>query len=111
MGIYRQYSDAQLESHLEELSPEQFEVCKAWQNARSFRFHVHEPGTFLDWHPAGGKFLIVVLSGELEICVTDGSKQICRAGDLRFTSDEGRGHTGRAAGDGPCVVLMVDIGE
>ena len=111
MGLYRQYSDENLESHIEELSKELFIAHNSWQDARLFRFNVHKPGTFLDWHPAGGKFVIVVLSGTLEICVTDGTKQICRAGDLRFTSDEGRGHTGQVLGDEPCVVLMVDIGK
>jgi hypothetical protein len=109
MSIYRQFSDAKIESHLQTLSQEQYVICKTWQKAKAFRFHIHEPGIFLDWHPAGGKFLIVVLSGELEITVTDGTKQICCAGDARFTSDEGRGHTGRAIGDKPCVVLMVDL--
>ena len=111
MSIYRQFSDSNLESHLEMLSEEQFSNCKTWQKAKAYRFHVHAPGTFLDWHPTSGKYIITVLSGELEITVTDGTKKICRPGDARFTSDQGRGHTGRAIGDQPCVVLMVDVSE
>lgn len=110
MGIYRQFSDEVMESHLSPLTSELREMLQTWQNARAFRLHEHPPGTFLDWHPANGAFAIVVLSGALEITVTDGTQQVCRAGDLRFTSDAGKGHTGRVIGEEPCVVLMVDTG-
>jgi hypothetical protein len=111
MEIYRQFSDDRMQSHIEELEPQAFEKLKSWTHAKAFRFHVHAPGTFLDWHPANGKFLIVVLSGALEIGVTDGTRMLCRPGVLRITSDAGKGHTGRVVGDEPCVVLMVDIDE
>ncbi len=110
MGIYRQHSDVNGESHLEALPQETFDALCAWSGAKAFRFHVHPPGTFLTWHPAGGKLIIAVLSGKLEICVSDGTRLLCEPGDLRMTSDEGKGHTGRAIGDEPCTVLMVDIG-
>jgi quercetin dioxygenase-like cupin family protein len=109
MGIYRQFSDSAEVSHLEEFSQVDLDKLKDWQNAKGVRLHVHTPGTFLDWHPAGGRYAIVVLSGQLEIGVSDGTKLICHAGDLRFTSDTGKGHTGRCVGDEPCTVLMVDL--
>ena len=111
MGIYRQFSDEEGQSHIEALNAEVFEKLQSWSQTKAFRFHVHAPGTFLDWHPANGSFIIVVLSGTLELTVTDGTKLVCHAGDLRMTSDKGKGHTGRVLGDEPCTVLMVEIEE
>ncbi|MGI5897237.1 MAG: cupin domain-containing protein [Oscillospiraceae bacterium] len=111
MAIYRQYSDDQLESHLTPAALDTLAALEEWKGAAAYKIHVHEPGTFLDWHPASGSLLIVVLSGQLEITVTDGTKLICKPGDLRFTSDKGKGHTGRCIGDEPCVVLMVELTE
>jgi len=112
MGIYRQFNDEQKESHLEQLSAEAIDKLREWMPAKSWRIHIHEPGTFLDWHVAHGNYIITVLSGLLEITVTDGTVLLCEPGTMRMTSDkEGRGHIGRAVGDDPCVVLMVDMGE
>ena len=111
MGLYKQFSDVENQSHIEKLPQETFHLLQSWTHAKGYRFHVHTPGTFLDWHPASGPMMIVVLSGAIELCVTDGTKLLCHAGDLRMTSDRGKGHTGRVIGDEPCVVLMVDIGE
>lgn len=111
MRIYKQFSDEKEQSHIEALLPDVFEQLQTWTQAKGYRFHVHKPGTFLDWHPASGESIIVVLSGLLEISVTDGTQLLCRPGDLRMTSDRGQGHTGRVIGDEPCVVLMVDIGQ
>jgi hypothetical protein len=43
--------------------------------------------------------------------VTDGTVKRFYPGDARFTSDRGKGHTGRAIGDGPCTVLHVKHSE
>jgi quercetin dioxygenase-like cupin family protein len=110
-NIFKQFSDVQGESHLERLSQDEFKRLSEWHNAKSFRFHVHSPETFLDWHAGESDYIIVVLSGKLEICVSDGTKIICEPGVLRLTSDRGKGHTGRAIGDSPCAILMVDIGK
>jgi quercetin dioxygenase-like cupin family protein len=109
MGIYRQFSDEALESHLQPLTAGELANLTDWLPAKAFKLHTHAPGTFLDWHPAGSRYLIVVLSGLLEITVTDGTRLLCHPGDARFTSDQGKGHTGRAVGEEPCTVLMVDL--
>lgn len=111
MGIYKQYSDDNNESHLVKLDLEAHPELKDWNKAEGFKFHVHKPGTFLDWHPAGGYNCITILSGVLEITVSDGTQLQCHPGDVRFTSDQGKGHTGRVIGDEPCTVLMIKIRE
>jgi redox-sensitive bicupin YhaK (pirin superfamily) len=107
--VFRQFSDPQGESHFEALSQEKIKSMTEWSPAKRWRLHIHQPGTFLDWHPSEGDFIITVLSGTIEIGYTDGSKKVCTPGTIRLTSDVGKGHTGRVIGDSPCMVLMMDI--
>ena len=111
LEVFRQFSDSEGETHIEAFSQEQIKNMTGWSEAKSWRLHIHPPGTFLDWHPAGGEYIITVLSGSIEIGYSDGSKKLCTPGTIRFTSDGGKGHTGRVSGDAPCMVLMVDIAE
>jgi hypothetical protein len=48
----------------------------------------------MDFHPLPERRLIIHLRGEVEIGVSDGSKQIFRPGDARLMENTfGRGHT------------------
>ena len=109
MGIYRQFTDSEGQSHNEELAPNSLEALTQWAPAKNWRLHIHPAGTFLDWHPASGVLIIVVLSGKIEIITSDGKGLVCCPGDMRITSDTGKGHIGRVVGDEPCKVLMVEI--
>jgi hypothetical protein len=111
MEIFKQFTDEHGISQVAPIPENLIETLTKWAPAKAWRLHIHQPGTFLDWHPAGGKFLIVVLSGEIEIGTSDGKSLLCKSGTLRMTSDTGKGHTGRVSGKDPCMVLMVDIGE
>ncbi len=56
------------------------------------------PGTFIDWHGVSSPRLLIVLSGQLEIGLGDGSKHILKTGDVVLAADTtGRGHTSRAS--------------
>ena len=111
MGIYRMFSENQELSHLVRLTPEQFEAHKEWSPANKWRFVEYPVGKFFDWHPVIGKCIIVVLSGKLEIEVTDGTKNVFITGDMRILSDHGKGHTSRVIGDEPVKLLVVDLPE
>jgi hypothetical protein len=112
MGVFRQFTtDDDGESHIKDIDLAQHPELLTQQPTVGMRFHVYPPGTFLDWHPATGYNCIVVLSGVLEIGVTDGTLKRFYPGDARLTSDRGKGHTGRAIGDEPCAVLHVKITE
>jgi hypothetical protein len=111
VSIFRQFSENTEISHLERLSKGDFEAHKEWAPANKWRFLVHPVGKFLDWHPTTGKCIVVVLSGKLEIGVTDGNHNVFVAGDMRILSDHGKGHTGRVIGDEPVEMLLIDIPE
>ncbi|MBB5686401.1 cupin domain-containing protein [Sphingobium boeckii] len=68
------------------------------------------PGAFIDWHGVSTPRLLIVLSGELEIGLGDGSKHVMRKGDVVLAADvTGRGHTSRTIGTEPVRILTVRL--
>lgn len=109
MEIFKQFSDDMGTSKIMSVPDDTLQKLTDWMPARSWRLRIFEPGTFLDWHPAEGKLLSVVLSGEFEIGTSDGKSFRCKPGMLRIVSDTGKGHTARVIGNDPCLLLMIDI--
>ena len=67
-------------------------------------------GNFLDWHPAPRRQWVIILSGELEIGLGDGSVRRFGPGDARLVEDTtGHGHTTRVIGSQPCVMAFVPL--
>ena len=57
----------------------------------------------------GGRQVVVLLSGELEVGTTDGQTRRWRAGELFLASDvTGKGHTTRTVG-GPARVMFAPL--
>ena len=60
----------------------------------------------MDWHPAPRRQYVIILTGQLEIGLGDGTTRRFGPGDARLVEDTtGQGHTtrvgeGRAGGDG-----------
>ncbi|MET0365395.1 MAG: cupin domain-containing protein [Sphingobium sp.] len=68
------------------------------------------PGDFIDWHGVSTPRFLIVLSGELEVGLGDGSKHILRKGDMVLAADvTGRGHTSRTIGTEPVRILTVRL--
>ena len=111
MEIFNQYSDETGISQIASVPENAIQQLTEWMPAKSWRLRIFEPGTFLDWHPAEGKLLSIVLSGEFEIGTSDGKTFRSTPGTLRIVTDTGKGHTARVIGDHPCMLLMVDITE
>jgi quercetin dioxygenase-like cupin family protein len=75
-------------------------------------FRVWPRGEFLDWHPAPRRQFVIILSGQLEIGVGDGSKHRFGAGDARLVEDTtGQGHTTRVVGDAPCLTATIPLAQ
>ena len=96
MGYFRVFAGADGESHIEELDVERQPELSTIRNVKEVKFqHFSEP-RIMDFHPLPDRRLIIHLSGEVEIGLSDGTKQIFRAGDARLMEDvTGRGHTHR----------------
>ena len=68
------------------------------------------PGSFIDWHGVSTPRFLIVLSGELEVGLGDGSKHILRKGDMVLAADvTGRGHTSRTIGTEKVRILTVRL--
>jgi hypothetical protein len=86
-----------------------------------FQLRQSPPGVSSDFHCTTAAQWLIVLSGQMEIGLQDGSKRVFKAGDHFFSNDllpEGaifdaavHGHCSRVVGDEPLVTLFVRTGE
>jgi hypothetical protein len=68
------------------------------------------PGDFIDFHGVSTPRFLIVLAGQLEVGLGDGSKHIMSKGDIVLADDvTGRGHTSRMIGTEPVRILTVRL--
>lgn len=89
--------------------------------SNGFQVRQSPPGTSSDFHCTTTAQWLVVLRGEMEIGLRDGTARIFKAGDHFFSNDllpEGRafdcalhGHRSRVVGDTPLETLFVRTGD
>ncbi len=102
--VRRLYSGSDGESHIETIAlPTVDSAPGKFIQSRLFSTDVEvgeaPPGMFVDWHGVSSPRFLIVLSGQLEIGLGDGSKHILKTGDMVLASDTiGRGHTSRTVG-------------
>lgn len=96
MGVYRVYAGPDGNSHIEEIDPASHPELAAMKNVTEVSVrHIAEPRT-MDFHPLPERRLIVHLSGQVEIGLSDGTRHVFRAGDVRLMEDlTGPGHSHR----------------
>ncbi len=96
MAMYRIFAGPDGESHIEELDPASHPELGSLRNVSEVRISQPQELRNRDFHPLPERRILIHLSGEVEIGVSDGGKQIFRAGDVRLMEDTtGRGHTHR----------------
>lgn len=67
-------------------------------------------GWFGDWHPAPARQFMCVLSGMLEVKVSDGATRQLSPGTIVLLEDtEGRGHATRVVSDEPVVMTFAQV--
>lgn len=68
------------------------------------------PGDFIDWHGVSTPRFLILLAGQLEIGLGDGSKYVLSKGDIVLADDvTGHGHTSRTIGSEPVRILTVRL--
>lgn len=68
------------------------------------------PGDFIDYHGVSTPRLLIVLAGQLEVGLGDGTKYVLSKGDIVLADDvTGRGHTSRTIGTQPLRILTVRL--
>ena len=112
MALYRLYAGSDGRSRIEDLALTTHPGLEAPGPAVSAWFRETAAGSFQDWHPAPRRQWVVILRGELEIGLGDGTVRRFGAGDARLVEDTtGTGHTTRVVGQGPCLAMYVPVGD
>ena len=115
MKVHNLYTDANGESHFRDIEIEWVEQRRGSKLSKKFPatgviFRETEAKHNIDWHPAPRRQFVIILSGQLEIGLGDGSKHVFGPGDARLVEDTtGKGHTTRVLGDQICVTATVPL--
>lgn len=112
MKTYRLYTGADGRSHIEPIDPAKASGWTTGLAATQIAFREDPVGRYLDWHPAPRRQFVIILAGQLEIGLGDGSKHVFGPGDARLVEDTtGQGHTTRVHGDQPCLTATIPLAE
>jgi len=110
MKTFRLYTGPDGQSHVERVDLASTPEWTKGLGATQISFRTWPRGEFLDWHPAPRRQFVIVLSGQLEIGLGDGSKHVFGAGDARLVEDtKGQGHTTRVLGTEPCLTATIPL--
>ena len=110
MPTFRLYTGAGGQSHVEKIDLSKTTDWTKGLATTQIAFREDPIGRFLDWHPAPRRQFVIILSGQLEIGLGDGSKHIFGPGDARLVEDTtGKGHTTAVHGSEPCVTTTVPL--
>ena len=110
MGTFRLYTDSGGKSRIESIDLGKVPEWTKGLATTQITFREWPAGQFIDWHPAPRRQFVILLSGGLEIGLSDGSKQVFRAGDARLVEDTtGQGHTTRVVGSEPTITATIPL--
>ena len=112
MGIYRLYTGDDGQSHIDDLDLKSHPDLTSERATASIRFMEWPRDQFIDWHPAPRRQYVILVSGQLEIGLGDGTTRRFGPGDARLVEDTtGQGHTTRVVGDQPTVTAVVPLAD
>ena len=99
--IIRLYTGRDGQAHFEDLNvPAGDMETVALKAGADMTFRSFPDGTFSDWHTAPRLQYVIVLSGQMEIGIGDGTKRMLDPGDILQVEDlTGQGHTTRSVGN------------
>lgn len=110
MGIYRLYSGADGQSHIEAQHPNSHPALTTPQPTQPMFFRERPRGLFSDWHNAPRRQYLLILSGEVEIGLGDGSTHRFGAGTALLAEDTtGQGHTTLIVEGEPVIQAVIPL--
>ena len=110
MSIFRLYTGADGQSHLEELDLASHPGLTSLQPTTGIALRTAEPGRFSDWHNAPRRQYVINLAGEVEIGLGDGTVHRFGPGHVTLAEDlTGKGHTTRVVGNVPRVSATIPL--
>ncbi len=112
MGIYRLYTGDDGQSHLEPQHPSSHPDLTTPQSSQPMFFRERPRGLFSDWHNAPRRQYLIILSGEVEIGLGDGSQHRLGAGTALLAEDTtGQGHTTLIVDGEPVIQAVIPLAE
>jgi hypothetical protein len=116
------YADEEGETHFMEVEIELDSVDfappappiyrSAYNSAKRFAFCNFPSGWFGDWHPAPFKQVFFVLSGVVEVIVSDGMVKRFSPGSIVIVEDtSGKGHISRVVGSEDLLAAVVQLAD
>ena len=110
MGTFRLFTDRDGQSKIETIDLEKQTDWTKGLPTTTITFSTWPVGRFIDWHPAPRRQFVIILQGQLEIGLSDGSKHVFGPGDARLVEDTtGKGHQTRVASQVPVVTATVPL--
>ena len=112
MGTFRLYTGPDGQSHVEAIDITRTPDWTKGIDTTQISFRESPVGNFIDWHPAPRRQFVIILSGQLEIGLGDGSTHVFGPGDARLVEDvTGKGHTTRVKGAVPCMTATIPLAK
>src|SRR5262245_22597926 len=112
MGTFRLYTGPDGQGRIETIDIEKKTDWLKGLPTSQISFSVWPVGRFLDWHPAPRRQFVIILQGQLEIGLGDGSKHVFGPGDARLVEDTtGQGHTTRVVSQVPVVTATIPLAQ
>ena len=110
MKVVRIYAGADNQTHFQELDLDTFATLSAQVGAGPIRLNQGPARSFSDFHNAPRRQYVMMLSGQMEIEIGDGSKRVFDPGDVLVAEDlTGKGHITRGIGEQPRVSLAIPL--
>ena len=115
--ITRLYAGADGESHFQDLEIAVSDAgslgsLSSPSAVSSIVFRRSPVGYFYDWHPAPRRQYVILLAGESEVEIGDGTKRRFGPGSIILAEDTtGRGHRSRSTASHPNVSIFVTLPE
>lgn len=110
MKVVRIYTGTDNQTHFQDVDLATFATLSAQVGTGPVRFNQGPAQSFSDFHNAPRRQYVVMMAGQLEIEIGDGSKRVLDPGDVLVAEDlTGKGHITRGIGGQPRVSLAVPL--
>jgi hypothetical protein len=108
--IVRLYTGADDQTHIQDLDADAFATLAAKVGDGPIRVNQGPATSFSDFHNAPRRQYVVIMSGAMEIEISDGTKRQLVPGDVLVAEDlTGKGHITRGVGADPRISLAVPL--
>ena len=112
MKVVRVFTGADGQSHFEDIDVEAFAQLAPRVGEGAVRVNRGPATSFSDFHNAPRRQYVVMMSGDMEVEIGDGTKRRFGSGDVLVAEDlTGKGHITRGVGDQPRVSLALPLAD